>query len=112
MSERTADALFSQLIRLRDGACVICGSVRDLECAHLIRRGYHAVRYEPRNAVALCSRCHGHMTRHPLEWNVWRTERLGGAVFAVLWKRAMDGARPDLPSVMADLRAQIKAVAA
>lgn len=68
-----ADRAFSKYIRLRDGMCRACGD-RDptqLQCAHVWSRSYHAVRYDERNAVALCRADHVRYTHHPLEWQVW-----------------------------------------
>ena len=112
--EATADRLFSRFIRERDGACQLAGtsyagyfcSGPGLECAHLIRRGYKATRYEPLNAVALCHFHHRYMTEHPLAWNAWRSERLGPA-FPVLWEKAQHGRLPDLPYVIANLRDEL-----
>ena len=109
--EREADKLFSRFIRFRDERCqlldVKCWG--ELECAHLIRRGYKAVRWEPLNAVALCRFHHDWMTAHPLEWNAWRVEWVGPATFAVLWGRALNGPRPDVRSIIEDLKERLAA---
>jgi hypothetical protein len=52
-----ADIQFSLFIRLRDGACIRCGTSRNLECSHYHGRGNPALRLHPLNAHAMCSRC-------------------------------------------------------
>ena len=58
------DTLFSKWIRSRDGwKCQRCGGeyeppTRALHCSHYYRRGIHATRYDPENALALCYGCH------------------------------------------------------
>jgi hypothetical protein len=110
-AEREADRLFSRFIRARDGSCQLADATcwGPLECAHIVRRGngYHATRYEPLNAVALCMGHHSHMTLHPLEWTAWATERLGGATYAALLARARTMVKPDLPSIIADLKRKV-----
>lgn len=70
--ERAADALFSAQIIARDGYCRICGSTYNLTCAHVIRRGHHAVRWVAANAVALCwMPCHAYFNEHEDEWRAW-----------------------------------------
>lgn len=73
-----ADRLFSQRIKERDGACVRCGSVEFLQCAHILSRSYKAIRTDERNAVTLCRSCHVYFTHRPLEWEQWVRESFGG----------------------------------
>jgi hypothetical protein len=49
------DQLFSIFIRLRDGACVLCGSTSNLECSHYHGRSNPESRVDPLNAHAMCS---------------------------------------------------------
>lgn len=72
-----ADRLFAQRIKERDGACVRCGSVEFLQCAHILSRSYKAIRTDERNAVALCRSCHVYFTHRPLEWEQWVRESYG-----------------------------------
>ena len=53
-----ADALWSLAVR-EDWAwrCAVCGSAT-VEAHHLVPRQHEATRYELRNGIALCSRCH------------------------------------------------------
>jgi hypothetical protein len=76
-----ADALWSKVIRLRDGECqaqrvhgIICSGT--LQGAHLIPRRYMSVRFDEGNGVALCGAHHTYFTHFPLEWADWIERRL------------------------------------
>jgi 5-methylcytosine-specific restriction endonuclease McrA len=73
-----ADVLFSKLVRDRDRACQECGTVDNLQCAHLISRSYKSIRTNFDNAVALCRGCHTRYTHRPLEWREWVETRFPG----------------------------------
>ena len=76
---KDADRLFSEYIRTRDDwQCKACGSPKRPQCAHLISRRYRAVRWNPGNAVCLCSACHVRFTHDPLGWEAWCEERFPG----------------------------------
>jgi hypothetical protein len=66
-----ADVLFSRLIRDRDHACVRCGEVNNLQCAHIWSRRYRALRWRFENAITLCQGCHLYFTLRPAEWAEW-----------------------------------------
>lgn len=88
---RDADKLFSLFIRNRDGwACRKCGSVQNIQCAHIVSRRYRATRWSPDNAIALCARDHVKFTYRPLEWEAWIDERFPGRLEA-LKLRALAG---------------------
>ena len=90
-----ADAHFSRCIRmaatingeLAPWHCQLCEkSYEDrnrqgIQCSHFIGRGINglhgaygwAVRYDPLNALSLCSSCHGYVEAHPVaHTNLWR----------------------------------------
>lgn len=78
-----ADLLIGDAVKARDGACLRCGVTEHLQAAHVIRRGYMAVRWsidrhDPRashnNVITLCRACHKWQTEHPLEGNDWFRE--------------------------------------
>ena len=52
------DTLFSKIIRHGKTLCARCHKVRNLQCAHIFSRGHYNTRFNPRNAIALCSTCH------------------------------------------------------
>ena len=62
-----ADIKFSQYIRLRDGKCVRCGSIVELndkglpvshQASHYFGRGRESTRFSPENVDCLCFFCH------------------------------------------------------
>ncbi len=75
---RDADRAFSLYVRTRDGRCLGCGSRDRLQCAHIQGRAYYGVRFDPENAVALCSGCHVRWTHDPEGWREWVEENFPG----------------------------------
>lgn len=70
-----ADALFSLIIRAR-GRCEAIGKDDQpcggrLQAAHIVTRGYSALRYDEKNALCLCASHHRHYHSYPHKW--WRT---------------------------------------
>ena len=65
---KKADLIFSKYIRQRDGRCQKCGTDQNLQCAHIISRGYKQIRHNLFNAIALCRGCHLYFTHHPIEF--------------------------------------------
>lgn len=51
------DTLFSQIVRAR-GVCLRCGKTADLQCSHIVSRGYLATRWNEQNAICACKGCH------------------------------------------------------
>lgn len=107
--EKQADRLFSPFIKNRDGGCVIgrMGATDcwgPLECAHLLRRGFKAVRWDPRNAVTLCAGHHTFMTEHPLVWADWREQYAGPVTMRDLLRRAYGGEKPDVAAIVESLK--------
>lgn len=73
---KKSDALFSKIVRDRDGGCVAAGTDPITckgvnQCAHLITRSYKSIRCDFDNAVTLCQAHHTYYTHHPLEWEDW-----------------------------------------
>lgn len=73
---RKSDALFSKLVRDRDGSCQAAGTdlttcKGNLQCAHIHSRSYKSIRTNFDNAVALCAAHHTYYTHRPLEWHDW-----------------------------------------
>ena len=55
---RDLDALFSEVIRKRDGdTCFVCGSRERPQCGHIFSRVSYRTRWDLANAVVLCSGC-------------------------------------------------------
>jgi len=56
---KRADAAMSLFIRARDGnVCQWCGATHKIQCAHIVPRTIKLLRWNERNAIALCMRCH------------------------------------------------------
>lgn len=56
-----ADALWGNIIHIRDGHCYLCGGTYVLEAHHLFRRSQTShpdIRFTPRYGVLLCLLCH------------------------------------------------------
>jgi hypothetical protein len=98
------DALFSKIVR-STGSCQHCGSPVSLQCAHGFSRRYRAVRWDLRNAFALCAGCHLYFTMRPLEWDDWLRARWGDELYTALRVLALSAPNPKLTDVMAELRA-------
>ena len=69
------DALARLVVKERDGwACCKCGRpVQGQNChwAHVIGRTPNRTRWEPLNALCLCSECHGFFDLHPVDFGIW-----------------------------------------
>jgi hypothetical protein len=114
MSARdTADRLWRDVIRARDGRCRKCGSgggrnhqglpVVGLEAAHVLRRGYGHTRTDERNGVALCHLCHAGFTRDPDGWAEWITAELGEELLRTLRMKAKNTGHVDWDAEVARL---------
>lgn len=97
------DVLFSKLVRA-PGRCVICGSSDRVQCAHGFSRRYRAVRWDRRNAWALCQAHHLFYTHRPLEWDTWLHEQWGDELYAEMRALALAGERLDLKALVAELK--------
>lgn len=111
-----ADALWSQMIRSRDGHCRRC--LRQppevtLQAAHIISRRYKAIRWDERNGIALCVGCHHWGHKQPVEFDWWVQKLIGKEVYEALRFEALDYVgevrRVDLEEVIADLRTKVAA---
>jgi hypothetical protein len=90
-------------VKARDGGCVVRDTLKHgggLQWSHLIRRSYHATRWDPKASVGMCAAHHVWFTHHPIELDEWAAFWLGPTVFAELKRRALDGVRPDLEQII------------
>ena len=74
-----ADKHFSDCIRkAAEWKCQRCEKdysekPQGLQCSHYISRGHWSVRYDPKNALALCAYCHNYLEGFPTaHTNLWR----------------------------------------
>lgn len=60
------DKLWSEAVRTRDGACVLCGSVNGLNAHHWIhsRAQGNLHRWDVKNGITLCYPCHVHKVHY------------------------------------------------
>ena len=86
-----ADKLFSEYIR-SVGKCEWCGRTdMRLECAHINSRRFLVTRWEPINAVCLCSACHRKAHDRPIVFTEWIKEYLGEDIYDELKREATTG---------------------
>ena len=52
------DTIFSQYIRRRDKVCRKCGTNQNLQNSHIMSRVSQNLRWDERNAMTLCYKCH------------------------------------------------------
>ena len=69
--KKQADKLFSLIVRSR-GSCERCATTRNLQCAHIQSRTNLHLRWDEKNALCLCVRCHLYWAhKNPLEFATW-----------------------------------------
>lgn len=80
----TADKYFSDCVRERaNWCCENCGTYypegnrRGIECAHIVGRANKRLRWEPLNAIALCTGCHMKYTANPLQFTQFVISKIG-----------------------------------
>lgn len=74
---KKCDKVFSEIVR-SVGVCERCGTTKNLQCAHIVSRVNHSIRFDLENGIALCYSCHlmwAH--KNPLEFAEWLYERYG-----------------------------------
>lgn len=54
---RKLDKLVGDIVKLRDGKCVVCGTTESLTSGHLLSRGHYSTRWDLDNCFAQCSSC-------------------------------------------------------
>lgn len=75
---KKADILFSQAIRLRDGACRLTGLKENLQCSHIWGRANKLIRWDLDNALTLTAGKHLYWWhKEPAEAIEWAKQLLG-----------------------------------
>ena len=82
------DRVFSRYIRLRDGACVICGSRENLNAGHIITRSVYSVRWDEENVWAQCRGCNFLHEHRPEIFITWFINRFGRKKWEALLRRS------------------------
>ena len=81
------DKVFSEYIRQRDGACVICGKRDRLTAGHLFTRTAYSTRWDVLNTHCQCTGCN---LRHETDWVPFETrfkDKYGEEEFDKLYKK-------------------------
>ena len=73
----------------RDKACIICGSTKYLQGAHIFSRSIRALRWHPTNGVVLCRRHHIFwQPNHPVEFTWAIEKKIGRKKLKELYNKA------------------------
>lgn len=110
-SERTADEVFSFLVRALCPFCVRCGHPSE-DCAHIFSRSYRSTRWDVDNAFGMCRACHRWAHANPGRFTAFVIGIIGQAAYDDLRARARTVSHDrDLSAIAADLRRQLREVA-
>jgi 5-methylcytosine-specific restriction endonuclease McrA len=85
---KALDTLFSLVIRLRDGKCVLCWKVVGLTCGHLITRSKYVVRWDEDNAFGQCMGCNLSHEYNPHPFTLWYIKKFGKDKYEQLVKKS------------------------
>lgn len=105
---KTLDTLTSQIVRLRDGQCVLCHSTERLQCGHIFGRRSHGARWdiEPDgNCHGQCAGCNQRHNHDPWRYYNWFLDWHGRQAFDEMYKRWSAGrkySRLELISLVAE----------
>lgn len=69
IKREACDDWFSKAVRLRDGECLHCHKIENLECCHIFGRRNKRLRWAMSNAIAMCHACHRKMTESPIAFH-------------------------------------------
>ena len=80
---KSCDVAFSLWVR-SIGVCEAAGEGNgckgNLQCAHILTRGYSTIRWLPANALSLCAGHHIFFTHRPIAWTDFVIAKLGQSV--------------------------------
>lgn len=74
--KKHCDALFSEIIRKRDGKCMRCKKRNNVQmhCSHIVSRKHLHGRWNEKNALCKCSACHRWWHENPTRASEWLKE--------------------------------------
>jgi 5-methylcytosine-specific restriction endonuclease McrA len=78
--EAALDKRVSEIVRERDGHCVLCGATEGLTAGHWIHRGKKRVRWDLRNVNCLCRTCNLTDNWQPQHHTAYMIKKHGDAV--------------------------------
>jgi len=84
------DTLVSQIVILRDGKCVICGSKETLGCGHLFTRNAYSTRWDMKNCAAQCWPCNFRHEYDHYPYNAWFIKKYGEGELEALHRRFVE----------------------
>lgn len=82
------DKITSEIVRRRDGECVLCGKRTGLQCGHVISRMKYAVRWDLTNTNTQCDGCNLHHNYQPHKYINWFIGKWGLKEWEALCRRA------------------------
>lgn len=85
---------------------VKCSSL--LQCCHIMRRNYHATRWDERNSVSGCQAHHVFYTHRDLEWQKVIRDYIGDELYDELREKALTYEYPDLEETYDRLQVRAK----
>jgi len=119
--KRKADRLFRTIVR-RDQVCTyhldaerapfepLMGHGGPIQCAHLVTRGRHTVRWDEDNAMPLCSGAHVWFTHNPNQWDAYLEWKFGKEAVEALKARSTVKWNGDYESVLVRLASRAVAL--
>lgn len=75
------DGLVSKIVRERDGACVVCGQVTNLQAGHVFSRRHYATRWDLLNVHTQCSGCNFRHNGDAVPYYSWFVRKFGQEEF-------------------------------
>ena len=87
---KVLDKLWSDRVRSL-GRCEKCGTTQRLTAAHIVSRRHRSTRWDLRNGICLCYRCHMFWAHNdPVEFVEWVRSTRGDALLFELQKTSRD----------------------
>ena len=85
VTTKKLDALWSKLVRERDGMCMYCRGTENLNAHHIFSRSNYSTRWDLENGICLDAKCHTFSSKFsahktPTEFTYW-LEKLKGREF-------------------------------
>lgn len=93
--KKYTDKLWSLKIKQHDRMCQRCGSLRNLESAHVFARTHGSVRFELDNGVCLCKRCHALAHAREDRFHAFIIKRIGMKRYDELRIQSQQITKPD-----------------
>lgn len=76
--------LTADFVKLRDGACVTCGTTDKQTISHWIKAGKQRVRYDVRNCNCQCSTCNNNHNYYPYFYDNYMLKHYGEKIMIEL----------------------------